>query len=356
MKAQLALYGLFLDYATGRITRKYLSNFLNKLKRRTGIDRVVFFMFDVEPWSPAPEYKKFAKMTPYTYSKILHKYVLKNLNTKYFSKLDRFFKIGKEAGVMLIPTLFPCRYVDTVFRKSVEVYNATYLGSPLWSPDLLKYQYDVIDATLDLMFKYYRKPFVSLSNEAQHGTHEVGFILAKVHRDWFERTELPLERVVLDPSHSEFVIAELVEPHPCWGKTLGDPKYARDKNHHVICEHGIGLASQVDHIVGIYDGSAWRRNSYSVFSSDGNTEGHGDRYVLHEDVPDGYKNVNHMELYDKAFRTWGYSRGYIVEELPMEIWERTAGDFNNAISNYDRLKFGRLRQLRSAWEKLFGTN
>ena len=95
---------------------------LRRWKKRTGMDRIVFFMFDVEPWSPSKIYKKYLKFTPYYYKpkmiadKIRH-YDLSRPNTNYWKKFDRMLKIASEEGVKLIPNIFPCRYVSTVFKR-----------------------------------------------------------------------------------------------------------------------------------------------------------------------------------------------------------------------------------------------
>jgi len=348
MRSQLALYALFMDFATRRSDAfgvKGIGHYFRKWKKRADIDRIVFFMFDVEPWSPAKIYKKYAAMTPF--EKRGGKYFLNEWKEAYFKKLDRFIKIGADEGILLIPNIFPWRYVTTVFRRSAEIGEAMYPYNPMWSIQMRKYEYSLIDRVMEILNVHYKKPWVSLSNETTHSCHDEGFDIALVHKYWLERTELPLERVMLDPSHSEFVIAELVEPHEVFGRVCGELKYARKTNHHVICEHGVGLKHHVDNVIMAYDGSEWKRRTHSIFSSDGNTEGLGEEYVLGT-----YRNASPKQLYDKCLAVWRASENYIVEELPMEPWVRTPDDYNNCYVDYDKIKLGRLRAIREAREDI----
>lgn len=341
-RKQLALYTLLMDFGTRRAAAFGLRGFERYLKRwkRAGYTRIVFFMFDVEPWSPAKIYKKYAKFTPFEWNSSIKRWTLNEWNEKYWTKLERMIKIASGMDILLIPNIFPCRYVCEVFKRSIENVGNPYPHNPIWSPKLREYEFALIDRLMMLLHEYYKKPWVSLSNEAQHRNHDEGYDLAMVHKHWLERTGLPLTQVMLDPSHSEFVIAELVEPHMVFGKLCGDIKYARQTNHHVICEHGVGLKKHVDKIVAIYDASEWKRRTHSVFSSDGNVEGSGDEYVLGHWV-----NPNYQELKAKGKAVWGYSENYICEELPMEIWVRTPDDNHNAYADYKRMKLGRLKAL-----------
>lgn len=348
----LQLFTVFQEYASLDDEAAWLSFF--KRIRATGIKHIEYMPYTVERKGLYNTLQPFRRYEDGQYDLDVWK-------PSYWRKLKAFLELTQKAKIRMIPVVFS-KYQERPFLHGKNINGA----DGLFGGTSLKFESKFIAKLMRTTVKTQKgRPWVRLSNEVRHKSHQHGAIIAQHHEAWFERIKkfVPLKNVINDITFTDFTaLAEKhyllkggsgndIVPASHWDgvgtilETWGREEYDRLNWLQV---HGMPKRLRL-----VTEGKPWSEHiahHSSVkkwdLSTDGCTEGSG--YKL---VGTPYCNMDEAEIKVFATEVWGYTgKKVVISELPKEVFYR---DENGAIaSDVSRLDFHRLEAYAAVWAEM----